>query len=135
VQYVPTGTPGEYRYRIPATREGFYELDVQAQVNGETHDANRLLVRVYRPGDESQHATPNHALLRDIAERTGGTFFALHDPARPTVASLVEFFGGAPRYKVLEEQRFRLRETWLLFLVLIGLLGVEWWWRRQAGLF
>ena len=135
VQYAPTDTPGEYRYRIPATREGFYELDVQAQINGETHDANRLLIRAYRPGDENQHATPNHAFLRDIAERTGGTFFALHDPARPTVASLVEFFGGAPRYKVLEEQRFRLRETWPLLLALVGLLGIEWWWRRQAGLF
>jgi hypothetical protein len=59
----------------------------------------------------------------------------VHDPSRPTVTSLAEFFGGAPAYKVLEENRFRLRETIPLFLMLAGLLAVEWWWRRRAGLF
>ncbi|MGQ4810209.1 hypothetical protein NKDENANG_03658 [Candidatus Entotheonellaceae bacterium PAL068K] len=135
VHYVPTGNPGEYRYRIPATEAGFYELDVQAQINDKTHEANRLLLRVYRPGGENQHTAPNHPFLQDIADRTDGTFFALHDPARPTMASLVEFFGGVPGYQVLEERRFRLRETLPLFLVLLGCLAVEWWWRRRAGLF
>jgi len=107
---------------------------VQAQVGGKTHEANRLLLRVQRPGDENQHAAPNHALLRDIAERTGGTFFALDDPARPSVASVSEFFGGIPSYKVLEETRLRLRETLPLFLVVLGVLALEWWWRRRAGL-
>ena len=130
-----TGNPGEYRYRIQATEAGFYTLDVQAQINGKMHQANRLLLQVYPPGGEQQHAAPNHPLLQDIADRTGGTFFALHDPARPTAASLVEFFGGTPRYQVLEEQRFHLRETLPLFLVLLGCLAVEWWWRRRAGLF
>ena len=52
IQYVPTGNPGEYRYRFRADEEGIYELDVQAQIDGKTHDANRLLLRVQRPGDE-----------------------------------------------------------------------------------
>ncbi len=134
VQYVPTSNPGEYRYRFRADEEGIYELDVQAEIGGKTHEANRLLLRVQRPGDENQHAAPNHTLLRDIAERTGGTFFAIHDPARPSVASLIEFFGGAPSYKVLEEIRLRLRETFPLFLAVLGVLAVEWWWRRRAGL-
>lgn len=134
VQYVPTSNPGEYRYRFRADEEGIYELDVQAQIGGKTHEANRLLLRVQRPGDENQHAAPNHKLLRDMAERTGGTFFAIHDPARPSVASLTEFFGGTSTYKVLEETRLRLRETLPLFLVILGILALEWWWRRRAGL-
>jgi hypothetical protein len=134
MQYVPTSNAGEYRYRFRADDEGIYELDVQAQIGGKTHEANRLLLRVQRPGDENQYAAPNHALLRDIAERTGGTFFALDDPARPSVASVTEFFGGAPSYKVLEETRLRLRETLPLFLGVLGVLAVEWWWRRRAGL-
>lgn len=134
VQYVPTGNPGEYRYRFRADEEGIYELDVQAQIGGKTHEANRLLLRVQRPGDENQHAAPNHQLLRDIAERTGGIFFAIDDPARPAVASVTEFFGGTPTYKVLEETRVRLRETLPLFLVILSLLAVEWWWRRRVGL-
>jgi hypothetical protein len=134
VQYVPTGNPGEYRYRFRADEEGIYELDVQANIEGKVHEANRLLLRVQRPGDESQHAVPNHKLLRDIAERTGGTFFPIYAQARPSVASLVEFFGGAPSYKVLEETQLRLRETLPVFLVVLGVFGVEWWWRRRAGL-
>ena len=134
LQYVPTGSPGEFRYEFPAQEDGFYELNVQAKIGNETHEANRLLVRVYRPGEENQMAVPNHALLRAIADHTGGAFFAVHDPARPTLTSLAEFFGGAPTYKVLEENRFRLRETLPLFLILGSLLAIEWWWRRQAGL-
>jgi uncharacterized membrane protein len=134
VQYIPTGNPGEYRYRFRADEEGIYELDVQADIGGKTHEANRLLLRVQRPGDESQHAAPNHKLLRDIAERTGGTFFPIYAPARPSVTSLIEFFGGAPSYKVLEETQLRLRETLPLFLAVLGVLGVEWWWRRRVGL-
>jgi hypothetical protein len=72
--------------------------------------------------------------LRDIAERTGGIFFALDDPARPTVASLAQFFGGNLSYRVLEETRLRLRDTVPLFLMLVSVLAVEWWYRRRAGL-
>jgi uncharacterized membrane protein len=135
VQHVPTSNAGEFRYRFPAQEEGIYELNVQATIGTETHEANQLLLRVYRPGSENQHAAPNHPFLRAIADHTGGTFFALHDPARPAVASLVEFFGGTPSYKVLEEKRFRLRETWPWFSLLLGFLAAEWWWRRRVGLF
>jgi Putative glutamine amidotransferase len=135
VQPVPTGNPGEFRYRLPAKEEGLYAFDVQAIIGTETHEANQLLLRAYRPGEENQQAAPNHALLREIADHTGGAFFALQDPTRPSVASLAEFFGGTPGYKVLEETRYRLRETLPLFLVVLGCLAIEWWWRRQAGLF
>jgi hypothetical protein len=134
VQYVATSNPGEYRYRFRADEEGIYALDVQADIGGKTHEANRLLLRVQQAGDESQQATPNHTLLRDIAERTGGIFFAMDDPARPSIASVSEFLGGTPGYKVLEETRLRLRETIPLFLVVLGMLASEWWWRRRAGL-
>jgi hypothetical protein len=134
LQYIPTGNPGEFHYHFPTQEEGFYELNVQATIDNVTHEANRLLLRAYRPGEENQQAVPNHTLLRAIADQTGGAFFAAHDPARPTVSSLVEFFGGAPTYKILEEKRLRLRETLPLLVVLLGLLVGEWWWRRQVGL-
>ena len=134
VPYRPTGNPGEYRYRFRAEEEGLYELDVQAQIKDKTHEANRLLLPVRRPGDENHHGAPNHDLLRDIADRTDGTFFTLDDRARPTLASLAQFFGGEPDYRVLEESRLRLRESLPLFLVLLTVLAVEWWWRRRVGL-
>ena len=135
VQPVPTGNPGEFRYRLPAKEEGIYAFDVQATIGTETHEANQLLLHAYRPGEENQQAAPHHALLRDIADRTGGAFFTLQDPTHPGVASLAEFFGGTPGYKVLEETRYRLRETLPLFLLMLICLAVEWWWRRQVGLF
>lgn len=134
VPYRPTGKPGEYRFRFRAEEEGLYELDVQAQVKDKTHEANRLLLPVRRPGDENQQGAPDHDLLRDVADRTDGTFFTLDDGARPTLASLAQFFGGEPDYRVLEETRLRLRESLPLFLLLLSVLAVEWWWRRRAGL-
>ena len=132
--YRPTGKPGEYRYRFRAEEEGLYELDVEARINDKKHEANRLLLPVRRPGDENQFGAPDHDLLRDIAERTDGTFFALGDDNRPTLAGLAQFFGGEPDYRVLEETRLRLRESLPLFLVLLTVLAVEWWWRRRTGL-
>ena len=132
--YRPTGKPGEYRYRFRAEEEGLYELDVVARINDKKHEANRLLLPVRRPGDENQLGAPDHDLLRDIAERTDGTFFALDDDNRPTLAGLAQFFGGEPDYRVLEETRLRLRESLPLFLVLLAVLAVEWWWRRRTGL-
>ncbi len=134
VPYRPTGNPGEYRYRFRAEEEGLYELDVQARIMDKTHEANRLLLPVRRPGNENHSGAPNHDLLRDIADRTDGTFFALDDRARPTLASLAQFFGGTPDYRVLEETRLRLRESLPLFMLLLTVLAVEWWWRRRAGL-
>jgi hypothetical protein len=135
VELVPTNNPGEFRYRFRASEVGLYNLEAQATIGPTTHEADHLLLRVYHPGDENQQAAPNHAFLQDIAEQTGGVFFALQDPARPTLASLGEFFGGTPSYKVLEETRQRLRETLPLFLLVLVCLALEWWWRRRAGLF
>ena len=132
--YRPTGNPGEYGYRFRAEEEGLYELDVEARIDDKKHEANRLLLPVRRPGNENQLGAPNHDLLKDIAERTNGTFFALDDDNRPTLAGLAQFFGGEPDYRVLEESRLRLRESLPLFLLLLTVLAVEWWWRRRAGL-
>ena len=132
--YRPTGNPGEYRYRFRAEEEGLYELDVEARINDKKHEANRLLLPVRRPGDENQLGAPDHDLLRDIADRTDGTFFVLDDDERPTLAGLAQFFGGEADYRILEETRLRLRDSLPLFVVLLTILAVEWWWRRRAGL-
>jgi hypothetical protein len=102
VQHTPTGNPGEFHYSFQATDVGVYNLEAQAALGAAIQVANRILLHVYRPGAENQQASPNHVLLRDIADRTHGAFFALSDTTRPTPASLVEFFGGTTRYTVLE---------------------------------
>lgn len=135
LQLVPTQNPGEFHYRFRADDAGLYSLDVQAEIGRTTHEANRLLLKVSDPGGEQQNAAPNHALLKDIADQTGGAFFALDDPGRPTLSSLVDFFGGQPDFKVLEEYRQRLRESFPVLILVLICLGVEWWWRRRAGLF
>ena len=135
LQLVPTQSPGEFAYRFRADDAGLYSLDVQADIGRATHEANRLLLRVSQQGGEQQNAAPNHTLLKAIAEQTRGTFFALDDPARPPLSSLVDFFGGQPDYKVLEENRQRLRETFPMLLLILACLAVEWWWRRRVGLF
>ncbi len=135
LQLVPTQNPGEFAYRFGADDAGLYSLDVQADIDRTTHEASRLLLRVSNLGGEQQNAVPNHALLKDIADQTGGIFFALDDPKRPPLSSLMDFFGGQPDYKVLEEYRQRLRESFPVLIFILTCLAVEWWWRRRVGLF
>jgi hypothetical protein len=135
LQVIPTNDPGEFRYHFRAETSGLHTLDVQAPLGEDDRESNRLLLNISDPGDERQDAAPNHALLADIATHTGGAFFALQDPARPTPSSLIDFFGGTTSYKVLEETRQRLRETFPILLLVLLALSVEWWWRRRAGLF
>ena len=132
---VPTSNPGEFAYRFPADDAGLYSLDVQADIGPTTREANRLLLRVSNLGGEQQNAAPNHVLLKEIADQTGGTFFAINDPGRPPLSSLIDFFGGQPDYKVLEEHRQRLRESFPMLILVLTCLAVEWWWRRRVGLF
>jgi hypothetical protein len=47
----------------------------------------------------------------------------------------VDFCGGQPDYKVLEEYRQRLRESFPVLMLVLACLAVEWWWRRRVGLF
>ena len=119
---------GEYRGSFIPQELGTYEIRVEAEREGERLGGKTTCVEVAELEDEYFHAEMRAGLLKRIAEETGGAFYTLEDLAHlPEDLSYTE--GGAA---VIEQ-----KDLWdmpVLFLLLVGLLGTEWSYRKLRGL-
>lgn len=70
--------PGEYQFRVRSPEPGAYEIALR-QVRGDV-TIEELAGFAVPPSPELQPAPDGHALLRTIAERTGGRVLSLDDP-------------------------------------------------------
>jgi hypothetical protein len=119
---------GEYTARLPTTVPGWYEARVEATRGGATLGTSVLHVRA-APGDaESFDATMHAATLRRIAEETGGRFYTAGD-----ASALPEDLRYTGRGVTTVEEHELWHMPIVLFL-LLGLLSLEWGYRRAVGL-
>jgi len=68
------------------------------------------------------------AVLRQVAEETGGRFYRPSEASR-LAEDIVYTTSGAT-----EVQQLDLWDMPVIFLLLLGLLGAEWLYRRRRGL-
>jgi uncharacterized membrane protein len=119
---------GEYRGSFVAADPGDYEVQVDATRGGQTLGRSGTHLRA-APGDaEYFDATMHAALMRRIAEDTGGRFYTAD-----AVAALPEDLRYAGRGVTTVEER----ELWhmpIVLMMLIGLVCVEWGFRRSRGM-
>jgi hypothetical protein len=98
-------------------------LDEFTQVDSTSAD-----IQILHDPFEQQNPSPNHELLASIARRSGGR--VIHTPAElAEVMTEVPIQTGAP---VISHTP--LWSTWWLWITLLGLLTVEWMYRRTLGL-
>lgn len=119
---------GIYAAEIQPTFAGEWTVDVSAAAEGEIVGTGVLHLDAGPSDAEYFDAGRRTAVLRRLAEGTGGRFYT---PA--TVSSLPEdlqFTGGGV---TLTEER-DLWDMPILFLLLLGLVGAEWGYRRMRGL-
>jgi uncharacterized membrane protein len=119
---------GDYRATFVPEESGVYNIRVAAERNQKDLGTATMQVRVSAGDAEYFDAAMRAPLLKRIAEDTGGRFFT---PA--TTESLPEAISYSGRGVTVVEER----ELWdmpALFLVLIGLVGAEWGYRRVKGL-
>jgi len=119
---------GDYRTTFVPDEPGIYNIRVVAERDQKELGAAAMQVRVSAGDAEYFDATMRAPLLTRIAEETGGRFFT---PA--TVASLPEAISYSGRGVTVVEER----ELWdmpALFIMLVGLVGAEWGYRRVKGL-
>ena len=114
--YPIVGAPGEYRVKVAANRGG--------KAIGE--DQARFLV--YQDDRELEHPAADHALLRQMAEITGGQFL--------TPELLDKYL------RSLDEEEFtdyesqserKIWDNWPFFLLFVIVLTLEWWIRKKNG--
>jgi uncharacterized membrane protein len=125
---------GEYRGTFLPDETGTYEIKATAvrAANGETDQqdlgTSTLHARASAGDGEYFDAAMRAPLLQRVAEETGGRFFT---PA--TAASLPEAINYSGRGVTVVEER-DLWDMPILLMLLLGLIGLEWGYRRQRGL-
>ena len=129
---------GDYRANVVPDEEGIYDIKVTAargsagataaDVAAKDPGTAEMHVRVSAGDAEYFDAAMRAPLLQRIADETGGHFFT---PAN--AASLPEAISYSGRGVTVVEER-DLWDMPALFLLLIGLMGAEWGYRRMRGL-
>ena len=119
---------GEYRATFTASEPGLYTTEVEASRDDQLVGKGTAHVRA-APGDaEYFDATMHAARLKRVAEETGGRFYTPDN-----VASLPEDLKYSGRGVTTVEER----DLWhmpIVLMLLLGLIGAEWGYRRAVGM-
>ncbi len=122
------GGDGEFRGTLVPGSDGMHEIRVEARRRGTLVGTAVAWVDAGDLGAEAFGAGRRTALLRRVAEETGGRFYTAAD-----VASLPEDVGLTEAGVTVREQR-DLWDMPVLFFLFVGLIGAEWGVRRIRGL-
>jgi uncharacterized membrane protein len=118
VKSLPPGVPMTEGLRIELTA---YENNTQV-------DSTAIDVQILDDPSEQQNPLPDHDLLKQIATASGGTVLTGPTDLAATLDKLPVRI-GSPEIKMMPAW-----SRWWLLTLLIGLLTVEWVWRRRIGL-
>jgi uncharacterized membrane protein len=120
--------PGEYSAALPTKAPGWYEVRLDATRAGTSVGTAVTHFRA-APGDaEYFDATLHAGTLRRIAEETGGRFYHAGDTA--SLADDLRYTGRG----VTSVEEHDLWHMPIVLMLLVGLLCVEWGYRRAVGL-
>ena len=123
-----TDRDGEYTAMMVPGVNGVHTINVKAVMGRDTIRSTAGYVRVAEPTAEFFGAEMRPAVLRQVAEETGGRFYRPSDASR-LAEDIVYTTSGAT-----EVQQLDLWDMPVIFLLLLGLLGAEWMYRRRRGL-
>ncbi len=119
---------GEYAGRFAPTGPGLHEITIEARQGDATLAVAPAWLDVTESRAEYFGSEMNRPLLERIARETGGRFY------RPnSIGTLPEDLSITGRGSTVVE----VRDLWdmpILLLLLLGLIGGEWVWRRRRGL-
>ncbi|MBI4419792.1 MAG: hypothetical protein HY560_03135 [Gemmatimonadetes bacterium] len=119
---------GEYHATFTPQAEGLYEVRAEATEGGKPLPGSTAYVQATPLTTEYFEAEMNTALLKRVAEETGGRFYT--PQTLETLAEDVSYTQSGAA--VVEE-----KDLWdmpVIFLLLLGLVGAEWGYRRARGL-
>jgi hypothetical protein len=91
-------------------------------------DSTSLEIQILHDPFEQQNPFPNHDLLKRVAAASGGKWLKTPDDLA-TVLNSVPHNVGPPVIK-----RSPLWSGWWMWSLIVGLLTIEWCWRRSLGL-
>jgi hypothetical protein len=119
---------GEYTANVVLDEPGVHAVRMNAVVGPDSLTSEPVYVRAATPTSEFFGAEMRPALLRRIADETGGKYY---DVARATEVARDLVYSNSGATVV---QRLDLWDMPILFFLLLGAVGGEWLIRRRRGL-
>ncbi len=126
---------GQYQAVIQGLDAGLWTWSATAQRGDQAMEkvAGSVMIEAWSPEDQAR--IRNHPLLAELAHATGGQLLDLDLPAdREELANARVFQNVVLRPVIGDEIRHReLIDEWVLLILLLGSLGLEWILRRLMG--
>jgi uncharacterized membrane protein len=119
---------GEYRATFVAEEDGLHEIGVTATRGEEAVGTDTAFVRAAPDDSEYFDAAMRATLLKRLAEDTGGRFYTAS-----TVSSLADDITYLGRGVTVVQEK-DLWDMPIVLVLLVGLVGGEWFLRRRVGL-
>jgi hypothetical protein len=119
---------GEYRATFLPEEKGIYQVEVAAKRDGVELGMGKTFVESEELDDEYFQAEMRASLLKRVADETGGVFYT-----RETVERLAEDMSYTEGGTTIRERR-DLWDMPAIFLLMVGLVGSEWGYRKLRGL-
>ena len=142
VQLTLTAAGGRvFRYQFSKTGTGYslnagtlppatYQYEAKTAYDGNAYvERGSIAVRALQL--ETQATTADHALLALLAQKTGGRLVYPREAA--TLATLIKARTDVRPIAYRDEQVAEVINLGWLFFALVGLLGLEWFWRKFSG--
>jgi hypothetical protein len=128
------GEDGAFEETVTLNQLGTYRIWIEEEMpTGERRQLSLVTFSVQVPRREFENPLMDRVALRQIAEASGGKFFFLHE-----VDDMMNSFPKllADREQVIPGMPVihRLWDSWLAFVLLLGLLGAEWIYRKMHRL-
>lgn len=127
--------PGAYRGGFHVRQEGTYRLELPVPESDGERLGRRIQVRL--PDLERESVQRNHALLRELAVRTGGVYYLTPQAAvrgAEGVPPLADQLRDRSRTVTLSAPPVPLWDNVYMLAVICGLLSLEWLLRRLVRL-
>ena len=120
-----TDEQGEQTFSFLPKQAGFYRASIVIEELRE-----EIMFSVLKDNAEFEKPLVNDFLLKKIARVSGGQYFVL-DGANDL--SVLQFDNSEVKVKS-HSRSFALWDSWWAYSLVIGLLFMDWWFRRKAGL-
>lgn len=112
------------------TQPGDYAIEATATLKGQPLGTARARFLVSRQDLELDNPSADAPTLESLAAMTGGRSLA---PEQLPVL-IDQLLRDTDRLEVQQETKKTFWDTWMFFLTLVGLLGLEWYLRKRWGL-
>jgi hypothetical protein len=119
---------GEYRGSFTPDQPGVYSIRVDAQTPSGAVAGDTAYVKVADLNSEYYDAEMRAPLLQRMARETGGKFYT------PATAGTLAEDVALSKHGVTVVNQMDLWDMPAVLLLLISLLGAEWWYRKARGL-